>query len=465
MFSKLTRTIKCRVCFKSRRTLRDIADPTNFVKIDALKLQIPLFEAFHQITNIRVTDQDIARLICNFCVERLTESLKFRKEVESAHKKIKELYENGRWNDYVPDKREEKIKEEIEPFKVEVKVEPLEVINHDVKDDLPEEESPEEEEPEEMNIGHPEIFTNHNNEQLLLYQISAKRYKRIKTSESTIYKCEVCHIELNSLKGIKLHIHDIHIQKKSYRRFENSSSLWVRRQIFMNKRLICDLCKAQFQSFHKLLRHMKLNHISERPFLCDFQGCLETFKTAISRDAHFRKVHDQSTIVCDICAKDIKKQSIVGHMQTHQTEKKFKCIECDISWGYKRSLDDHMKTVHSNMEIEKFLCKHCGREFNTKISYRMHERRMHTHENCIQCETCKNWYLNEKEHQDHVNVVHKGMKRYQCTICGAQLGRQHHLNRHIQMSHPADFDRMLEKGIVSIRSKKCKYINSSEKNE
>lgn len=126
--------------------------------------------------------------------------------------------------------------------------------------------------------------------------------------------------------------------------------------------------------------HKRNVHSDERPYVCTFPGCNKRFKA----------------------------QGVYNHhLNTHGTEKKFKCTYCPKSFKTSVQL-----AGHKNTHTKPFSCNVCNRAFSSLYSAKNH---MATH-----------------------NRTDDNLK-YVCGVCGASYARGFALNDHMKAIHPDEY--------------------------
>eukprot|EP01084_Bolivina_argentea_P064417 117495_1 len=77
----------------------------------------------------------------------------------------------------------------------------------------------------------------------------------------------------------------------------------------------------------------------------------------------------QCTYCCFECN---AKKEIILHENIHQTQRHYKCINCDEIFNNKIDLNNHLSNVHRSKN-KSFICKYCSYSANNKIMIQKHE--------------------------------------------------------------------------------------------
>ena len=123
----------------------------------------------------------------------------------------------------------------------------------------------------------------------------------------------------------------------------------------------CVLCHSQAKTSQKLKNHLHkfhssdlhlLGNIQEEDFtfpcsLCDLKFLKETLV-----DFHRIRVHfpEAKKVPCDRCDKEIVRYNYSLHKSTHNTEKNFACLLCNLKLKTKGTLKHHQLSKHITMD-------------------------------------------------------------------------------------------------------------------
>ncbi|TDG52510.1 hypothetical protein AWZ03_000743 [Drosophila navojoa] len=165
----------------------------------------------------------------------------------------------------------------------------------------------------------------------------------------------------------------------------------------------CTVCEKVFRCSTALKKHMYKHTGEEKPISCNI--CNKRFHINSELKDHLLRHAGVKNHVCPYCGVGkTTRQEWNKHILTHTKEKQFQCDQCDHSSHNKQALANHIKVVH--MKIKNYACQYCGKTFGKSYACKVHER-IHTRENCSQCNICGKVLLFERSLTKHLKTHEK----------------------------------------------------------
>ncbi|XP_069611660.1 gastrula zinc finger protein XlCGF57.1-like isoform X1 [Ranitomeya imitator] len=165
----------------------------------------------------------------------------------------------------------------------------------------------------------------------------------------------------------------------------------------------------------------------------------DSLLTTKENQSHKRGIKKQTapkakrSFSCSECGKCFNKKShFVIHQRTHTGEKPFSCSECGKCFACKSLLVTHQRT-HTGEK--PFSCSECGKCFNQKSDLVNHHR-THTGEKPFFCSECGKCFIQKSHFVTHQRT-HTGEKPFSCSECGKCFARKSRLVTH-QRTHTAE---------------------------
>ena len=189
----------------------------------------------------------------------------------------------------------------------------------------------------------------------------------------------------------------------------------------------CGECEKTFSSKSKLNQHNKWHQDKK----CD--ECGKVFKKG--NFARHLKVHADSVITCQICAKTFSR---TDSLQTHvikcheENSEQHKCDICEKTFANRQYLKQHMD-MHTGAPRKQ--CKYCEKDFTDQSNLHRHVRKCHPTPKLI--ENAHGFIMLEKS-PDRNPVQHlkpKNPKAFNCETCDFTSKRKYNLDVHIQNKH------------------------------
>ncbi|XP_077375751.1 uncharacterized protein LOC144032149 [Festucalex cinctus] len=115
-----------------------------------------------------------------------------------------------------------------------------------------------------------------------------------------------------------------------------------------------------------------------------------------------------------------------GDTAWHTNNTKFKCSQCDKTFGTKYTLARHMKSHTAGKEYWK--CSQCGRTLGDRRNLRRHMM-VHTGEKPFMCSVCGKRFSQKANLITHTRT-HTGEKPFSCSLCSKRFGDRSALIQH-----------------------------------
>ncbi|XP_041968146.1 zinc finger protein 287-like isoform X2 [Aricia agestis] len=412
--------------------------------------RIVYIDIFMECFNLYLsTNQEISTLICDSCIQRLKEAHIFRNMViNSEHKLLTNVNENDTIFINVP-AREMKI--------VDIKKEVLNEVKEESTNELVDCDSdytPCENNEEELTR---DIHDNDriDGEAELLARFSSNFKLPTRNSLYTICQGYVTQLDLLKDKYIvpktisKLLEEDTISHKQNNWLSEKMAQIQNASVILENASLVpfksknrlgfpCFYCRKIFEGLDKLREHQEKNHKRQ-----EIRSILGTY------GAECLVVYvDTTDLKCLICEKflpnlnELKSHLVKIHKKKFYSELTdriipfkltqtniYECQVCGFNFETFGSIERHM-----NIHYRNYVCNLCGTGFITKYRLKVHNKSMHTGGN-YPCEICKKVYTTHQKHKNHVDTVHRMIKRFKCPKCSERFSEYFRRQKHLVEVH------------------------------
>ncbi|KAK7096071.1 zinc finger protein 420-like [Littorina saxatilis] len=193
---------------------------------------------------------------------------------------------------------------------------------------------------------------------------------------------------------------------------------------------LCKHCGQSFKRPNAMKRH-ELCHLAVKPFKCEI--CSEAFARQSQLTRHSRTHHGQKPYVCVECGEAFREPAnLTRHTRKHTGEKPYVCEWCGGSFTQAGNLKKHISAKHTG--YKPHTCSHCGKGYTTTYLLAVHIR-THTGERPYVCKECGAGFRVISHLKDHM-LKHTGERPKQCPLCSNSYTRSSHVKKHIRRMHP-----------------------------
>lgn len=181
-------------------------------------------------------------------------------------------------------------------------------------------------------------------------------------------------------------------------------------------RFYCHICgKKQFLLVYVNIR----SHINSIPD--------KKYRHAKSLREHLDKHSNVKLYQCNQCDSSFGYlSSLQNHMKLHEP-KKFRCEICEKAFGTNSQLKYHIR-VHANER--RYMCPHCPDKRYFQKSHLMQHMNKHSERNFI-CELCTTEFRNKQSYNHHMNLHYNG-KKFKCSMCEKEFATLYKLTKHLE---------------------------------
>ncbi|XP_050533456.1 zinc finger protein 569-like isoform X2 [Daktulosphaira vitifoliae] len=270
-------------------------------------------------------------------------------------------------------------------------------------------------------------------------------------NENNSYDCNYCNKKIKLKSCLKKHI-ECHLEK-----------ICLHTELFTNtsnnlSNMLCYTCGEQIPSKHNSLtsNNRIMDSIDHQNFVQEKQSDnnqvfnqysfpnyrsekenlnINLVNPEIDIRSKFNLSYHENTneiskdLIIDPKNKPFIHSKIFNFHQVGNSNLKFSCVKCDISFSNYDILIEHMESH------EKNFCVICDRSFLNKINYRKHMQNKHI--NVIQhpCNQCNKFFSTYGSLKKHCKVVHEKIYEFECNYCNKKMGHKSQLKGHISRHH------------------------------
>lgn len=297
------------------------------------------------------------------------------------------------------------IKDKEEITEMEVKVDPMLILQYTVEDDLSEEAESDTESLAESQTSNDKSV---NNDDAI--------------DENNIFNCSVCPRNFNSDVALQNHMWNHLPQNKQIVLLNFNNSEWDWHATADEK--ASDICQIPKSS------SSTSSETSENG---------NTEGTQAEQENNIR-------FTCPICGKIIStKGNLKVHLETHRPKGKYGCEICGRIFKTQCNLYRH-KEYHEGIQ---FPCHVCGRVYPTNSTLRAHSI-THSDLRPHKCPLCVKTFKRNQDLKFHINQ-HTGARPYQCPYCPKAFASSGNCFSHRKRMHPFEVERDREKAAKIMR--------------
>lgn len=183
-------------------------------------------------------------------------------------------------------------------------------------------------------------------------------------NEDKPFHCQICNKGVNTKQHLKRH------EKTHFKSFVCdydgcNESFYKHQSLKAHIRAVhegnnghnCKICGKHFERPNRLISHMEKHHSDSSKLMCDFPGCYKTFRVWSALQLHIKTDHPR--LECEICGKKcVGSNGLSNHMKIHDEKtviKLWKCHQCGDKFHKKEDAVHHFAEKHPLLELPEEL--------------------------------------------------------------------------------------------------------------
>ena len=190
--------------------------------------------------------------------------------------------------------------------------------------------------------------------------------------------------------------------------------------------MMCNICDKSFKNDKTLMGHM-INHFGIAPKMAKCPICgLTLQKKSYAR--HLRLHGDIIPEVCRYCKKEFReKRSLDKHIKAvHSSDRPYNCNHCSECFRTQKEQEKHIQSHMRDSFAHK--CDKCQMSFQKQEELHTHQR-THLEQKTFVCDVCEKAFSSEKNMRAHA-AKHQGELPHKCEICSMTFQSRSQLIRH-----------------------------------
>ena len=190
------------------------------------------------------------------------------------------------------------------------------------------------------------------------------------------------------------------------------------------------------QYYKCLEQHILYKHETNKSWKCDQCDYAHASKYGLQEHKRYKHPSENDMKVCHICSFSSPcKSTINKHIAAvHEKLKPFSCLLCQKQFFKKSHLDKHVDYNHETNKLWK--CDICDYSHASKYGLQGHKKQVHPSDNDMKvCHLCGYSSPNTSNVKAHIATVHEKIRPHSCEVCEKQFFQKAKLERHVRAVH------------------------------